>query len=126
MSLHIQSDVSLRRGQVRRRDFLRFIPAAAAAAGVLSWQDHLLASAPTLRKAGKACILLWMGGGPSQFETFDPKPGNANGGDTKAIKTAVAGIEIAESLPKIAPSMSHLCLIRSSTGKEGQHPRHSF
>ena len=36
-----------------------------------------------------ACILLWMPGGPSQFETFDPKPGHANGGETKAIDTAV-------------------------------------
>ena len=44
-------------------------------------------SAPLLRKQGMACILLWMQGGPSQFETFSPKPGHANGGETKAIKT---------------------------------------
>src|SRR5262245_23490898 len=105
-TLHFQSAVTIRRGHVRRRDFLKAIPAAAAAAGALSWQDLLAASAPALRKAGKACILLWMGGGPSQFETFDPKPGHANGGETKAIKTAVPGIEIAESLPKIAAAMN--------------------
>jgi hypothetical protein len=126
MSLHLQSSVTIRRGQVRRRDFLKAIPAAAAAAGALSWQDLLAESAPALRKAGKACILLWMGGGPSQFETFDPKPGNSNGGETKAIKTAVSGIEIGENLPKIAQSMNDLCLIRSLNGKEGQHPRATF
>jgi len=126
MSLHHLASVSVRRGQVRRRDFLRFIPAAAAAAGALSWQDHVMANAPALRKAGKACILLWMGGGPSQFETFDPKPGHANGGETKTIKTAVDGVEIADSLPQVAKAMKDLCLIRSMTGKDGQHPRATF
>jgi len=124
--LHLQSSVTIRRGRVRRRDFLKAIPAAAAAAGVLSWQDLLVANAPALRKSGKACILLWMGGGPSQFETFDPKPGNANGGETKTIKTALPGIEISENLPQIAGSMNDLCLIRSMNGKEGQHPRATF
>jgi hypothetical protein len=126
MSIHLQSTVTIRSGHLRRRDFLKAIPAAASVASALSWQDLMAASAPALRKAGKACILLWMGGGPSQFETFDPKPGNANGGETKAIKTAAPGIEIADSLPKIAASMSDLCLIRSMTGKEGQHPRATF
>jgi Protein of unknown function (DUF1501) len=125
-TIHVQSAVTIRRGQVRRRDFLKAIPAAAAAGGLLSWQDLMAANAPALRKAGKACILLWMAGGPSQFETFDPKPGHANGGETKTIKTAVPGIEIAESLPKIAASMGDLCLIRSMNGKEGQHPRATF
>jgi uncharacterized protein (DUF1501 family) len=124
--LHLQSTVSIRRGQVRRRDFLKAIPAAAAAAGVLSWHDLVTAKAADLRRAGKACILLWMQGGPSQFETFDPKPGHENGGETRAIKTSVAGIEIADSLPKTAEQMEQLCLIRSLTSKEGSHPRASY
>src|SRR5262245_14359360 len=125
-TLHVQSAVTIRRGHVRRRDFLKAIPAAAAATGLLSWQDLLTANAPALRKSGKACILLWMAGGPSQFETFDPKPGHSNGGETKTIKTALPGIEICENLPKIAASMKDLCLIRSMNGKEGQHPRATF
>jgi Protein of unknown function (DUF1501) len=125
-SIHLQSAVTIRRGHVRRRDFLKAIPAAAAAAGHLSWQDLLTAKAADLRKAGKACIVLWMQGGPSQFETFDPKPGNPNGGETKAIKTAIPGIEISENLPEVAKSMGDLCLIRSLNGKEGQHPRATF
>ena len=51
----------------------------------MSWTDAICLSADDLRKRGMACILLWMGGGPSQFETFSPKPGHENGGETKAI-----------------------------------------
>ena len=127
MNAHLQSHVRIRRGLVAsRRDFLRVIPAAALAAGGLSWQDAMIASAADLRKRNKACILLWMQGGPSQFETFSPKQGHTNGGETKAIKSSVSGIEIAESLPETAKAMEHLCLIRSMTSKEGSHPRASY
>jgi hypothetical protein len=125
-SIHLQSQVSVRRGVVRRRDFLRAIPAAALAAGVLGWQDAMIASTADVRRAGKACILLWMQGGPSQFETFDPKPGHANGGETQAISTSVSGIQIAQNLPLTAQMMIELCLLRSLTSKEGSHPRATY
>ena len=125
-TLHLQSHVSLRRGCVRRRDFLRAIPAAALAAGAVGWQDTMVASAADLRRSGKACILLWMQGGPSQFETFDPKPGHANGGETKAIDTAVSGIQLADNLPQTAAAINDLCVIRSMTSKEGSHPRATY
>jgi hypothetical protein len=125
-TLHLQSNVSIRRGQVRRRDVLKCIPAAALAAGALSWRDVMIASAADLRRQGKACILLWMQGGPSQFETFSPLPGHANGGETKAIKTAAGGVEISENLPETAKVMGDICLIRSMTSKEGSHPRASY
>jgi hypothetical protein len=123
---HLQSAVTIRHGHVRRRDFFKAIPAAAAAAGLLSWSDLMSVRAADLRRSGKACILLWMQGAPSQFETFDPKPGHANGGETKAIQTAVSGIEIAENLPQIAKSMGDLCVIRSMNSREGQHPRATY
>jgi hypothetical protein len=125
-TLHWLSSVSLRRGRVARRDFLRVLPGAAAAAGLLGWRDLMTCRAAELRKAGKACILLWMQGGPSQFETWDPKPGHPNGGQTQAIATAVPGIALAEHLPKTAAAMRDVCLIRSLTGKEGQHPRATY
>jgi len=125
-TVHIQSSVTIRRGQLQRRDFLKAIPAAAAAAGVLSWSDLMSVRAADLRKSGKACILLWMQGAPSQFETFDPKPGHANGGETKAIKTSVNGIEISENLPQVAEAMGDLCVIRSMNSREGQHPRATY
>lgn len=123
----LRSEVSLSQGYVaRRRDFLRWLPAAGMAASTLSWTDLLQAEAQSLRKKGKACILLWMQGGPSQFETFSPLPGHQNGGATKAIETSVSGIRIASSLPETARVMDDICLIRSMTSKEGSHPRATY
>ncbi len=122
-----QIDVRIRkRGGVHRRDFLKHISAAGLAAGVLSWPDRMSLHANELRQSGMSCILLWMQGGPSQFETFSPKPGHANGGETKAIATSVPGIQIAENFPQVAGKLNELCLIRSMTGKEGSHPRASY
>ena len=64
-----------------------------------------------------------MTGGPSQIDTFDPKPGHANGGPFKPIETAVPGIRISEHLPKLAKQMKDLALIRSMSTKEGDHGR---
>ena len=74
----------------------------------------------------RACILLWMSGGPSQLETFDPKEGHVNGGPGKAIETSVPGIRISENLPKVAAVMQHLAPIRSMTTKEGDHTRATY
>ncbi len=113
-------------GITSRRDFLRAVGIAGAAVGATSWTDALSLAADDLRKRQKACILLWMEGGPSQMETFSPKPDHKNGGATKAIATNVSGIHIAENLPKVAQVMDEIALIRSMTSKEGSHPRASF
>ncbi len=63
-------------GVVSRRGFLRGAMAAGTGAVALGWQDLLVAKAAELRKAGKSMILLWMDGGPSQYDTFNPKPGS--------------------------------------------------
>jgi hypothetical protein len=113
---------------VPRRDFLRLVGAGSAA---LFFHD--LWSAPALGrpvelaigkgKTAKRCLVLWMAGGPSQFETFDPKPGMPTGGPFRKIPTAVDGVEIAELLPGVAARFQDLCLIRSMTSKEGSHAR---
>src|SRR5262249_7504871 len=54
------------------------------------------------KKQQRSCILLWMSGGPSQIDTFDPKPGQANGGPFRAIDTAAKGVRISEHLPRLA------------------------
>ncbi len=129
MTHHIrhQVDVSVsRRGEIRRRDFLRGIAAASVAAGTLSWREMVALQAGELQKRGKSVILLWMAGGPSQFETFSPKPGHENGGETKAIDTSVSGIQISDNFPHVAKVMHEAALIRSMTSKEGSHPRASF
>jgi hypothetical protein len=126
-SFHRQTNLNVRRGmQFDRRELLRAIPLAAASAGLLSWTDLVTLRADELRQKGKACILLWMGGGPSQFETWSPKPGTATGGETKAIETSVAGISISENLPNVAKQMDDICLIRSMNSREGAHPRATY
>lgn len=113
-------------GIVSRRDFVRTLSSAAAAsatAGLLGWKAALTVHAEQLRRQGQACILLFFNGGPSQFETFDPKPGHENGGPTKAIKTTVTGIQLAEHWAELAKQMKQIALIRSMTNKEGAHAR---
>lgn len=125
--LHRHVDVTLNRRHVlQRRDFLRAVSLGSAATGMLTWPDLMSLQAAALRKQGRACILLWMSGGPSQFETFSPKPGHEHGGETKAIRTSVAGIEIAEHLPETAKLLDQICLIRSMNSREGSHPRATY
>jgi uncharacterized protein (DUF1501 family) len=113
------------RGVVSRRAFLRTAATAAAGAG-LRWSDCLSARADEIRRQGKACILLWMAGGPSQFETFDPKPGAETQGPTKDIATSVPGLRIAEHWTHLAPLMKEAALLRSLTSKEGNHGRATY
>ncbi|MBX3436393.1 MAG: DUF1501 domain-containing protein [Planctomycetaceae bacterium] len=111
---------------VSRRSFVHAISAGAVAAGTLSFRDVLSLQASELRRQGRSMILLWMAGGPSQLETFDPKPGHANGGPTQAIETSVPGIHIANGWERTAQVMDQIALIRSMTNKEGNHQRATY
>ena len=113
-------------GAMNRRSFIRRIAGGTLAAGTLSWLDVMTLKAAELRERGMSCILLWMAGGPSQFETFDPKPGEDTGGPTKTIQTALPGIEIAEAWPNVAKAMGDISLVRSMTNREGNHQRASY
>ena len=110
-------------GVVARRTFLRSMAFGAAGVGVLGFKDALAVHAAELRKQGMACILLFLRGGPSQFETFDPKPDHANGGATKVIDTTLTGVKLAEPWTNLAKVMKDVTLIRSMTNKEGEHQR---
>ena len=112
-----------RDGVVDRRSFFRNLAVGAAGFGALGWKDQLTLHADELRRQGKACILLFMRCGPSQFETFDPKPGHANGGPTQAIDTAVSGIRLAEGWTNTARQMRDVAIIRSMNNREGEHQR---
>lgn len=74
----------------------------------------------------KSLLTVWLGGGPSQLETWDPHPGGPTGGPTKAIRTAIPGLEIADLFPKTADVIGHLSVIRSLVSKEGDHERGSY
>lgn len=109
-----------------RRAFLRRVAVGTAGLGALSWMDAVRVQADTLRRKGLACILLFQRGAPSQFETWDPKPGVDTGGPTQAIATSVPGIYIAEGWEQTAQQMKHLAIIRSMTSREGNHERAQY
>jgi hypothetical protein len=78
------------------------------------------------RERPKSLITLWLEGGPSQLETWDPHPGSKSGGPTKAIRTHVPDLQIAEFYPRLAEEIGYLNVIRSLTSKEGDHERGSY
>jgi hypothetical protein len=85
---------------------------------------NALAVSPVKRQ--KSIVLLWMNGGPSHIDTWDPKPGTPQGGPTKAIKTAVPELSISEHLPELALQARKLCVVRGGTSKEGNHQRAQY
>jgi hypothetical protein len=102
-----------------RRDLLKL-----GAAGLCSgWLPALARDAATRPDRKRACILLWMAGGPSQTDTFDPKPEHANGGPFRTLDTAVPGVRVGEHLPLVAAEMKHLAVVRSMATREGDHGR---
>ncbi len=73
----------------------------------------------------KHCILIWMAGGPSHIDTFDPKPDAPSDvkGEFKPIDTAVPGLKISEVFPNLAKVMDRVTLVRSVTSPEADHDR---
>ncbi|MGV3723726.1 MAG: DUF1501 domain-containing protein [Actinomycetota bacterium] len=88
----------------------------------------LLQSAPATASGGfgkaRSCILLFLSGGASQYETFDLKPDGPLDyrGTFKPIRTNVAGIDICEHLPLLARQAHRYSVIRSMSHTEGSHP----
>ncbi|MGN6545394.1 MAG: DUF1501 domain-containing protein [Aureliella sp.] len=74
----------------------------------------------------KSLLILWLAGGPSQLETFDPHPGTKIGGEVQAIRTSVPKLQIADTLPQTAEQMHRACLVRSVVSKEGDHERATY
>lgn len=77
--------------------------------------------ASELKRNDKRVILLWLAGGASQLETFDPKPGRPTGGPFKAIQTSVPGIAISELMPQLSTRLGHTAIIRSLDTGNGDH-----
>jgi Protein of unknown function (DUF1501) len=112
--------------ELSRRDVMKLSAAGVIGCSMSGWLEVMAQQAANDPKRRRACILLWMNGGPSQMDTFDLKPGHQNGGPFKEIPTSVPGIRISEHLPKIARNMHHMALIRSMNTREGDHGRGAF
>jgi hypothetical protein len=108
--------LNLSRPEASRRAFLQV-----GSLGFLGMTLSQYLRAATTQNGGKAqaCILLWLEGGPSQMDTWDPKPTSA----FKPIATNVAGIQISELLPQVAKRMDRLAVIRSMHTKGTDHPQ---
>jgi hypothetical protein len=109
--------------ELSRRDLFRLSAAGFLGCSVSPWLQALAEDTATNPSRRRSCILLWMNGGPSQMDTFDLKPGNANGGLFKEIETSVPGVKISEHLPKLAKQMQDIAIVRSMSTKEGDHAR---
>jgi hypothetical protein len=110
-----------------RRDFLKL--AGLAGVGWLTPVGHLLARQAEqgrARRPAQSIILVWLAGGPSQLETFDPHPGTTSAGGTRAIATAVKGVQLAEGFEQLAHQMDSVALVRSLVSKEGDHERGTY
>src|SRR5262245_42049254 len=94
-----------------RRGFLAGV--SAGAAGGLGF-NHLIqpATARELARDERRVLVVWLSGGVSQLETWDPKPGTDTGGPFQAIPTSVPGVHICELLPHSARLMHKMAIVR--------------
>lgn len=106
---------------LHRRRFLEGMTAGAISS--LSWAGLFSnpAFAETAKKTQKRCILLWLCGGPSQFETWDPKPGTTTSGPFGSIPTSIPGIHFSELMPKCASIAHKTAVIRSMKTTAREH-----
>jgi uncharacterized protein (DUF1501 family) len=110
-----------------RRTLLRVGTSAVFAALAARYVSPRGAGATSpVRARASACILLWLNGGPSHIDTFDPKPGRATGGPFKAIRARAPGMMLSEHLPHLAERGDKLAIVRSMSSKEGNHARAQY
>jgi hypothetical protein len=74
-----------------------------------------------LERRQRQVLLVWLAGGASQLETWDPKPRTDTGGPFRAIETSVPGVRISELLPLTAKQMHRMALVRCVNTKEDDH-----
>jgi hypothetical protein len=116
-------------GGVTRREFVKvgaigFLGLSLSMTDLFRMQAAA-ASSPGGGPQAKSVILLWMDGGPSQFDTFDPKhdaPSDIKS-EFGSIKTNVPGLEICELMPHMAKTMDKVTLVRTMSHNEGAHER---
>src|SRR4051812_34513860 len=97
-----------RPSEMSRRHFLQHVAMSTMTIPGIQFISSLHAHAADVKKKQKACILLWMGGGPPTIDIWDLKPGSRNGGEFKPIGTAAADMQISEHMPETAKQMKRL------------------
>jgi hypothetical protein len=102
-----------------RRAFLGSLVAGAAVTTSPALAQAAIAE--QLKGSQKRMLTIFLQGGVSQLESWDPKPNTDTGGPFRAIATSVPGVQICELLPHTARQMHHLALVRSLNTKNGDH-----
>ncbi|MBX3746667.1 MAG: DUF1501 domain-containing protein [Verrucomicrobiae bacterium] len=108
--------------RLHRRLFLKGL-AGGGLASVASFSGLFenAAFAEATRKSGRHCILLWLCGAPSQFETWDPKPGRPTGGPFGSIPTRIPGVHFSSLMPQCASMADRLNIVRSMKTAQPEH-----
>src|SRR3954471_12894940 len=108
--------------RLHRRLFLKGL-AASGATAVTSFSGLFTnpAFADAARQAEKQVILLWLCGAPSQFETWDPKPGRPSGGPFGSVPTTVPGVHFSALMPRCASIAQRLNIVRCMHTKQTEH-----
>lgn len=109
-------------GMTRRHFMQHLAGASAMALPAIGFTNALRANADELKKKHKACIMLWMGGGPSTMDIWDLKPGATTGGPFTPISTS-GDVQICEHMPMMAKQMHHMAIVRSMSTREADHNR---
>ena len=118
---------TLRCDGIARRNFIRVggLTALGLGMGNFFQLQRTIAAKSSGEKAPKAksCILIWLDGGASHLDTFDPKPEAPSEirGPFDSVATKLTGVRISEHLPRTAKLMDKLALIRSVTSPFGVH-----
>ncbi len=105
-----------------RRDLI--LALGAGALGSIFPRGARAQSAPPPRAS--SIIVLWMNGGPSHIDTWDPKPKSRTGGPGQPISTRLEGLQVSADMPRIADVADKLCVVRGMTSKEGNHQRAQY
>src|SRR5260370_12866595 len=92
--------------RLSRRDLLRLSAAGVVGYSFSGWLQALADDTAGDRQRRRSCILLWMNGGPSQTDTFDLKPGHANGAPLRPIATSAPAVRSSHHLPRPAPQLA--------------------
>ena len=114
--------------EISRRKFAESIAKSFLGVGaILSTQDLFAANVPANVPTARSVIFLYMAGGMTHLDTFDPKPENKEVmGETTAISTSADGIQLGHWLPKTAKQMHRASLVRSLNTNQGAHQQANY
>lgn len=107
--------------EFHRRLFLQGTAASAISVSSFAGLFSVPAFAEAAKRQQKHCILLWLCGAPSQFETWDPKTGRATSGPFGSVSTSLPGVRFSELMPRCATIADKLSVVRSMKTKESEH-----